>query len=421
LLDGANENPMPTLIDAIPHKAASKATATQLAVALLTGGVDRHYAYGLAIALNADHMQIDVIGNDAVDSPEMHSTPGLTFFNLWPPRAATPTRSAKVRRILRHYWALARYAATARPRIFHILWNSKIAIIDRVVLMLYYRGLGKKIAFTAHNVNQARRDSRDSWLNRFTLKIQYRLANQIFVHTGRMKSELIEDFGVPSQRVTILSYPNNNAFPVTGLTPSAAKARLGLSISHKTILCFGKIKPYKGIEYLFPALQTLAAEDDTYRLVIAGEVQKDGRQYLKSLMQMIPSEIQQRRIILKTEFIPDEEMEVYFKAADVLVLPYKEIFQSGVLFLGYSFGLPVIVTDVGSFKEDVVVGKTGYVCKPDDPADLAKAIGTYFASGLYHDLGCTRQQIKSYSDKHHSWEAVADLTRSAYEGMLGQR
>ncbi len=80
----------------------------------------------------------------------------------------------------------------------------------------------------------------------------------------------------------------------------------------------------------------------------------------------------------RADFIPDDETEVYFKAADVLVLPYRHIYQSGVLFLGYSFGLPVLAADVGALKEDIVEGKTGFVFRPEDPADLAETIARLF-------------------------------------------
>ncbi len=95
-----------------------------------------------------------------------------------------------------YYAKLIRYAATAKPRIFHILWNNKFELFDRTLLMLYYKLLGKKIVFTVHNVNAGRRDSKDTRLNRLTLRIQYRLADHIFVHTEKMKRELIEEFGV---------------------------------------------------------------------------------------------------------------------------------------------------------------------------------------------------------------------------------
>ncbi len=94
--------------------------------------------------------------------------------------------------------------------------------------MLFYRLLGKRIVLTVHNVNAGRRDSKDTPLNRLTLRIQYRLADHIFVHTEKMKLELIEEFGVQGHRVTVIPFGINNAVPNTRLTPSEARQRLGI-------------------------------------------------------------------------------------------------------------------------------------------------------------------------------------------------
>jgi D-inositol-3-phosphate glycosyltransferase len=404
---------VPALSEAIPAQHIPATRKADLDVALLTGGFDRPYAYGLAMALVATGVRLDVIGSDYVDSAEMHTTAGLQFFNLWPPQQPGGTFS-KLSRVMTHYARLMRYTASAKPKIFHILWNSKIQIFDRTLLMLYYRIMGKKIALTAHNVNQARRDGNDSVLNRLTLRLQYWLTDHIFVHTQKMKDELIVEFGVRDRAVTVIRHPINDAFPDTDLTTAEAKRRLGLRNNEKAILCFGRIKPYKGIEHLLEAFQRLAEGDANYRLIIAGEVQKENEGYLSQIKQMIPSELERGQIILKAQFIPDEEMELYLKAADVMVLPYNEIFQSGVLFLGYSFGLPLIATDVGSFREEIVEGRTGFLCRPCDPTDLAKAIEIYFGSDLYRDLDGTRKKIRNHANIHHSWTAVAELTRSAY-------
>jgi len=125
-------------------------------------------------------------------------------------------------------------------------------------------------------------------------------------------------------------------------------------------------------------------------------------------------------VLLRAEFIPDEETELYFKAADVLVLPYTHIYQSGILFLGYSFGLPVIASDVGSLREDIVEGKTGYVSKPKDPVDLARNIERYFASDLYANLNNRRQEIRNYATERHSWDVVGEVTREVYGRVLGR-
>lgn len=412
---------MPSLTENVIVHASSTAQVAEFEVALLTGGFDRPYAYGLAMALVAKGVRLDVIGSDEVDSPEMHTTSGLQFFNLWPPRPTKRTATGKLLRVLRHYGRLVRYTAVAKPRIFHILWNSKVQLFDRTLLMLYYKAMGKKIALTAHNVNQGRRDGNDSLLNRLTLRMQYRLADHIFVHTQKMKDEVIAEFGVRDRAVTVIRHPINDAFPDTELTPADAKRKFGLRGSEKTILCFGRIKPYKGIEHLLSAFQQLSKNDPDYRLVIAGEVQKGNEQYMADLKQTIGLELERGQVILKTQFIPDAEMEIHLKAADVMVLPYNEIFQSGVLFLSYTFGLPVVATDVGSFREEIVEGKTGFICKPGNAEDLARAIRTYFSSDLYRNLERGRREIKDHAAVHHSWSAVAQLTCNAYATLAGSR
>jgi len=411
---------MSTLAEEFAPRGTCVTLPVEIEVALLTGGFDRPYAYGLAMALVSKGIRLEVIRSDEVDSPEMHDTANLTFLNLWHAQRANRTLAGKLSRILRYYARLIRYAAVARPRVFHILWNSKLQLFDRTLLMLYYKGMGKKIAFTAHNVNQGRRDSNDSLLNRITLKIQYRLVDHIFVHTPQMKSELLEDFGVGERAVTVLRHPINNAFPDTDLTPAGAKRMLGIRDVEKTILFFGRIKPYKGLEDLLAAFQQLAASDANYRLIIAGELQKGNKEYMDEIQPMICRELDRGQIIVKIQFIPDEEMELYLKAADVLVLPYKAIFQSGVLFLAYSFGLPVVATDVGTFREEIIEGRTGFVCRSNDPGDLAKTLEIYFESDLYKDLERRRQEIRDYAYDHHSWDAVAVLTRNAYAAMLGR-
>jgi glycosyltransferase involved in cell wall biosynthesis len=385
-----------------------------VAVTLMTGGIDRPYALSLATALAAKGVGLDVIGSDAVDSPEMHSTPGLTFFNLQGEKRASAGVVRKITRVLAYYGRLIRYASHCRPKIFHILWNNKFQYFDRTVLMLYYKLLGKKLVFTAHNVNAGKRDDSDSWMNRLTLKTQYRLFDHIFVHTEKMKTELLREFGVRPEKVTVIRFPINNVFADTDLTPEQAKKQLGLGQAEKVILFFGAIRPYKGLEYLVEAFDRLAANDAQYRLVIAAEPKKGSERYLEQILQKIESGGHKQKVIQRLEFIPDEETEIYYKAADVLALPYKEIFQSGVLFVGYTFGLPVVASDVGSFRDDILEGKTGFICKPCDSADLARALEAYFSSDLFRALHHRRGEIREYARREYSLEGSAETIRDVY-------
>lgn len=403
------------------HRQGVPISSAGIEIGLLTGCQDRPYAFELAMSLIARGVSVDVIGSDEIDSPAFHTTPNLRFLNFRGSQRQEAKFAKRLASLAVYYAKLIRYAARSKPQIFHILWNNKFEFFDRTILMLYYKMLGKKIAFTAHNVNQARRDSKDSLLNRVTLRIQYRLCDHIFVHTQKMKDELCQDFGVAEKTVTVIRHPINNAFPDTELTPAEAKRRLGLRDDERAVLFFGRIRPYKGIEHLLAAFKLLPVSvRENYRLIVAGEPKKGSEDYLDEIQQTIKRDFDEGQIIVSIQFIPDEEMELYLKGADVLVLPYKEIFQSGVLFLAYSFGLPVVATDVGSFREEIVEGSTGFLCQPGDPAELTAAIEKYFASDLYKDLKFRRQKIKDYADANHSWSAVSDLTRKAYAEMLGR-
>jgi glycosyltransferase involved in cell wall biosynthesis len=417
---GSQENAAAVVAATIEPALRERTLAAAASVALLTGGFDRHYATDLSLALVHGGARVEFVGSDELDSAELRSASGLTFLNLHGNRRPDVSAATKVWRVLRYYARVVRYAATAEPRVFHILWNAKLDLLDRTLLMLYYRLLGKKIVLTAHNVNAARRDGRDSLLNRLTLRIQYRLAHHIFVHTTKMKRELTDDFGVPASSVTVIRHPVNSAVPSTEVTPAEAKARLGIEPGTKTILFFGSIRPYKGLEYLTAAFQQLVAQDPSYRLLLAAEPKKDADDYLRNILQSISAERERGQILQRLEFIPDEDTELYFKAADVLALPYTDIFQSGVLFLAYTFGLPVVATDVGSFREDIVEGETGFICRPRDAADLAGTLEAYFRSDLFANLERRRGQIQALVNERHSWTAVGEATRAVYARLMAQ-
>jgi glycosyltransferase involved in cell wall biosynthesis len=234
-----------------------------------------------------------------------------------------------------------------------------------------------------------------------------------------MKAELIKDYGVNESQVTVIPFGINNSVPNTSLSPDQAKEKLGLRKDEKAILFFGNIAPYKGLEYLVSAYQTIAARRSDLKLIIAGRP-KGFEKYWADLHETIRADVERGRILLRKEYISDEETEVFFKAADVLALPYRYIYQSGVLFLGYSFGLPVLAADVGSLKEEIVEGETGFVFKPEDPVDLARVIEAYFSSDLFANLSARRPEIRDYAMKRNSWTVVGQSTMDVYAQVLGR-
>ena len=399
---------------------ASPENAPAPKVALLTAGRDRPYAFGMAAALMAKGLCLDIIGGDDLDCPEWHGAPNVRFFNFRGDLSEQASLPRKVTRVLDYYARLLRYALTSQADVFHVLWNNKFETFDRVPLMLYYKLLGKKTVLTVHNVNMGERDDNDSWFNRLTLRCQYGLVDHLFVHTQKMKQALVDGYNVPEKKITVIPFGINNATPNTNLTTEQARKKLGVAATDRGILFFGNIAPYKGLEFLLEAFRIIMTKGDSYRLLVAGRP-KSHDTYWHAICESLDRHPYRERIIARLEFIPDADTEMYFKAADVVVLPYRHIFQSGVLSLGYSFGLPVIASDVGALREDIVEGQTGFMCKPDNAEDLAGAIQVYFDSDLYKRLSDCREAIQQYAIRRYSWSVVGDMTVNVYETLYESR
>jgi glycosyltransferase involved in cell wall biosynthesis len=390
-----------------------------LKIAILTGGKDPHYALGLLEALVARPVQVDFVGNDGMAGAGAVKSRNVCYLNLRGDQGEAPLIE-KAARVLKYYFRLIRYAFRTDSKLFHILWLNKFLYFDSTLLNLFYRVLGKKLIYTAHNIDIRQRDGNNSWLNRKSLSFMYRRMDHIFVHTEKMKDQLVREFGIDGSNVSVIPFGINDVIPKTDLKRHDARARLGLNASEKVVLFFGNIAPYKGLEYLLRGFGLLKIRGGNYRLLITGRI-KNCDDYCRSLFRIVDDCDLKDRVSFKTEYIPDEEVEIYFKAADLLVLPYRAIFQSGVLFLSYNFGLPVIATNVGSLREEVIEGETGFICRPDDPDDLADKIDLYFKSDLYNNLEINRNKIIEYARERYSWSIVADRTYQVYQEVLEKK
>jgi glycosyltransferase involved in cell wall biosynthesis len=225
---------------------------------------------------------------------------------------------------------------------------------------------------------------------------------------------------VPRSKASVIPFPTPDATPCSDLGCAQARRRLGLPPGAKVLLFFGQIVPYKGLEVLLAALAELAAADPSYRLLVAGKVKPGCDDYWRGLQPLLRPVHGQ--VDLRIQHVPEPEVELYFKAADVLVLPYVQIFQSGVLFLAYRFGLPVVATDVGSFGEDVLEGVTGHVCAARDAPALAACIARHFASDLHLQRERAREAILAHARAHHAWTKVAAIIEREYRKLApGER
>lgn len=196
----------------------------------------------------------------------------------------------------------------------------------------------------------------------------------------------------------------------------AARRHLGLPENENIILFFGFIRRYKGLDMLLEAVSYLKEFDPSalnpaytepgIRLLIAGEFYEDEKPYREQIEKSGIAD----RLLLRTGFIPDNEVKYYLCAADAVIQPYRSATQSGVTPLAYHFEKPMIVTNVGGLPAFVPDGKTGVVTEPD-PASIAKGIRRFYQSGEDHFIPGIQKEKQKYS-----WAGMVNaITRLADE------
>ncbi len=383
-------------------------------IALLTGGGEKHYQIALAHALAAQGLKIDVIGNDEMESAVAWPDPNITFLNLRGDQSVDRSSLEKILRVLHYYQRLFLYACNSKATVFHVQWENKFHFFDRVVLNLFYKLLGKRVVFTAHNLDHNERVGRKSKWTRFSLKMMYLIVDAVIVHTEKMRQRLISSYGVREEKISVIPHGVNVAVPITPLSRNEARSKLGIAPDARQLLFFGGLDHYKGLDILLDAMINV---DMGIRLFIAGR-SKLGSKYYQDIETQIQRNSLGDRVMTRFGFVPDDEVELYFKSADCLVLPYRNIFQSGVLMLSFAFGLPVIASDVGNFKEDVLGGNCGFIFRPGDPQDLAAEINRFFRSAIFSEQQQTRARIREYAQEAFSWRDIGKKTVEIYNKVL---
>lgn len=183
------------------------------------------------------------------------------------------------------------------------------------------------------------------------------------------------------------------------ITKPEAYEKLGLAINEEYILFFGFIRDYKGLDLLLHAMADERVRNLNMKLIVAGEFYTDAKPYADLIQQL---ELRDK-LILKTDFIPDDEVRNYFCAADMVVQPYKHATQSGVTQICYHFDRPMLVTNVGGLPEIVPHGKVGYVVEPQ-PKAIADAIVDFYTN---HQEMRMRDFIRT-EKKKYAWSAMLE-------------
>jgi glycosyltransferase involved in cell wall biosynthesis len=228
----------------------------------------------------------------------------------------------------------------------------------------------------------------------------FRRATAVIVHGAAVGRTLAEVAGVPPERVHVV--PHHRLGGGTTAPPPEGPP---------SVLFFGRIWPYKGLDDLIRAQPLVSARVPGARFVIAGEGESMDRY---RAMMADPS-----RFDVHNRFVSNEERDRLFREASLVVLPYVEATQSGVIPVAYAHGRPVVTTSVGALAEAVDDGATGLVVAPRDPAALADAIARVLEDPARWRRMCEAARLKADSDI--SAETAARMTLDVYRQAVRQR
>jgi D-inositol-3-phosphate glycosyltransferase len=313
---------------------------------------------------------------------------------------------------LRYGLALGRIACRRPrriPQIVHVHFFHALPL--DFVFLVGMRARGQRVVISAHDVCPF---DAQGW-GMFFVEHIYRLANRLIAHSQASHDALL-DMGIAPERVAVIPLGNYLEYADrVQLSTAEARQQLGVPSDSPVLLFFGQIKEVKGLDVLLRAMPWLVKAHPTIRLVIAGKVWKDDWSLYASLIDDLHLESQ---VDLHLHYIPDDQVSTFFAAADIVVLPYRHLYQSAVLMLTLSHGRPVVATRVGNLTEVVQDGETGYLVPPGDPEALATAILRLLAEPQAAEAMGRRGQ--ALLEERYSWSRIAALTRQVYEGVVEQ-
>lgn len=263
------------------------------------------------------------------------------------------------------------------------------------------RRRGVRTIFLCHNVLPHESSRLDGALIRLGLGA----ADGYIVHSETDQRALQQLF--PDRPYELTPLPAFSFFR-TGRT-TAEQARQQLQLQGPVLLFFGLVRPYKGLDILLRALAQVRTRLPV-QLMVVGEFYQDRRPYDELIQELQLGEA----VRIVDRYVPNEEVEQWFQAADLLVMPYRSATQSAIAQIALSFKRPALVTRVGGLPEAIEAGRTGLVVPPEDPAAMARAIVDFFEEQRIETM---RPHLEGAAERF-SWDTMARVLHRL-SGRLG--
>ena len=348
------------------------------------GGMD-YYDYGLALGLGQNNVQVDYYTSSYTKIREIENVRTIPIFSdFW-----SKNTFKKLFLFLFYYYQSIKISKESGARLIHLHFFS---FNPQNFLILCLGKIKKlKIVVTIHDVESFSKN-----IFQFFEKISYPIIDGVIVHNNTSYNEVVKK-DIDKNKIHII--PHGNYIPFVSINETR---KINKNNSLLNLLFFGQIKEVKGLDVLLNALGILKPKGiNSFKLTIAGKVWKNDFTIYQKLISQ--NEIEDN-VILDIRYIPDEEVSDFFERADLVVLPYKRIYQSGVLLNSMSFKKAVLVSDLEPFKEIINDNENGFVFNSENPSSLAdklieisddKDVIEKVASNAY-----------LYVEKYHDWKTI---------------
>ncbi len=370
------------------------------------GGMD-YYDFALCEALA--EAGVDVTLHTCDETPNQPSPPYKVSFPYKGIYGAEPSWKRGIRYIRGSLSALVSARVDgARIVHFHFFHVGPLELFN----VLFARILRLRVVATAHDVQSFVERLSVPWM----VKAVYGLSDKAIAQSRISERELTKMLRVHETKIAVI--PHGNYLSFVGHVPSVdeARSRLGLPRGARALLFFGQIKKVKGLDVLLQAMPKVIGKLPDTVLLIAGKVWKDDLLRYQEQIDTLGIAGNCRTHI---RYILDSEVAAYYSAADIVVLPYRRIYQSGVLLMAMSYGKPVVASDIEGLAEVVEDGSNGYLFQSENADALADKLLEALSDP--QGLRAVGERGLAYVEEHHDWGEIGRITAECYRSIVNAR
>ncbi len=288
---------------------------------------------------------------------------------------------------------------------YHFTW------LEYIMLRRFSRK-GRQVVGTVHDVETF--DKYGKEINKKKYQKFEKLLSHIIVHTPYAKESLLHYFtNTNPDKIYIVPHGDTDFLYSTVLSKTEARRKLGLPEGKNIILFFGQIKKVKGVEVLLKAFANVLKHRQDVHLVVAGNPWKHDMAAIYNIINDGKLEYNGTFIF---DYIPNDHVPIYFRAADIVVLPYLKIYSSGVLLRAMNYGSCIIASDTSAFKTVIKDGYNGALFATGDENDLAEKINTLLNNKTLRETMTANAQ--KTIEENFSWKIVGQKTAEVYQNIL---